>query len=59
MFGRRGRQGWKDLITDLAGGIGVVLLLIVFFKLLLVLLWMSGGILVFALILWLIWRWLR
>lgn len=58
----RGRDGGGDLsgmIRALFKGIIAVLLLIVFLKLFMVLMWMTGGIVVLAVIVWLAWRWLR
>lgn len=58
----RGRGGGGDLsglIRALFKGIIAVLLLIVFLKLFMVLMWMTGGIVVLAALVWLAWRWLR
>lgn len=60
MFRRRGgNYGWKRIFRELVGGIIAVILLIVFLKLFMVLVWTSGGFIVFALLLWLAWKWFR
>ncbi|WP_027087317.1 hypothetical protein [Cohnella panacarvi] len=60
MFGGKGgRGGWNRIIRDLAGGIIAVILLIVFLKLFMVLVWMSGGFIVLLFLLWLAWKWFR
>ncbi|MBO9597481.1 MAG: hypothetical protein J7559_06635 [Cohnella sp.] len=60
MFRRRsGISGWSRIIRHLVGGIIAVILLIVFLKLFLVLVWMTGGFVVLLLLLWLAWKWFR
>ncbi len=60
MFRRRGGDfGWNRIIRNLFGGIITVILLIVFLKLFVILVWMSGGFIVLLLLLWLAWKWFR
>ncbi|MFD0675039.1 hypothetical protein [Cohnella sp. GCM10027633] len=59
MFRRKGGSGWSGLIHNLLGGIIAVVLLIVFLKLFMALVWMSGGLIVLVLLVWLAWKWFR
>lgn len=59
MYGSRRRRVyfWRHPLTWVGGAIGAILLLVVLSKLLILLAYMTGGLIVLLIAIWLIWRW--
>jgi len=57
LYRPRRSSPWRQPIVVLLSGIGIVLSLLVLSKILFVLFYLTGGLLLIAVVVWLIWRW--
>ena len=57
MYGGKRRFAWRHPFAWIGGAIGAVLLFVVLSKLLLLLAYLSGGLVLLVIALWLLWRW--
>ena len=57
MYGNRRGGAWRHPLAWIGGAIGGVLLFVLLSKFLLMLAYLSGGVLILLIALWLLWRW--
>lgn len=57
MFGGKRRYGWWRPLAWVAAAIASVLVFLLLSKILLVLAYLSGGLLIIMFMFWLLWRW--
>jgi len=57
MYGGRRRFAWRHPLAWLGGAIGIVVLFVLLGKLLLLLAYLSGGLVLLLIAFWLLWRW--